>query len=86
MNQPKTSKTTDNLPHQQKRARRPNTFRRLRRSSQQRIIAGVVGGIAEYLQADPTWLRVLFSLSIVLSGGIMIIGYILLWLLLPTDK
>jgi len=73
----------DALPHDQRRARRPNTPKRLRRSRANRVVAGVLGGIAEFVDANPRTVRALFVLVTLLSGGIAAIGYLILWLLLP---
>lgn len=35
--------------------------KRLYRSRQERVIAGVCGGLAEYFKMDPTWMRVVFK-------------------------
>jgi phage shock protein C len=61
-----------------------NTSRRLTRSSTDRIIAGVAGGIANYLDVDPTLVRLGFVL-LVLSGVTPLI-YLILWAVLPTDR
>lgn len=73
----------DALPHDQRRARRPNTTGVLRRSRRDRKIAGIVGGVAEYIGANPRWVRLAFALATFFSGGILLIGYLLLWWLLP---
>lgn len=61
--------------------------RRLRRSRNDRMIAGVCGGIAEYFVLDPTVVRVLYVLvsilSVVFPGTIV---YILLWILIPARE
>lgn len=59
---------------------------RLRRSREHRIVAGVCGGIAEWLGWDPTWVRVSFVLvSLVpLVPGLLL--YALLWLLMPRAR
>lgn len=58
---------------------------KLHRSQNSRIIAGVMGGIAEYLGWSPTWVRVLFvivsSLSVAVPG---ILIYIVLWFVMPN--
>ncbi len=74
---------TSGLPHDQRRARRPDTAGVLRRSKQNRMIAGIVGGVAEYIGANPRRVRLVFALATFFSGGILAIGYLLLWLLLP---
>ena len=59
----------------------------LRRSRSNRMIAGVVGGLARYLGMDVTLARVLFVLISVCSAafpGILI--YILFWVLTPEEE
>jgi phage shock protein PspC (stress-responsive transcriptional regulator) len=58
--------------------------RRLYRSRRERIIAGVGGGLGEYFDVDPTIVRLLFVLATVL-GGIGVIVYIVLWLIMPRE-
>ncbi len=56
----------------------------LYRSHRYRIIAGVCGGIAEWLGWNPTVVRILFVLISVLSIAFPgIIVYIALWILMP---
>lgn len=58
--------------------------RGLQRSRRHRVVAGVCGGIAEWLGWDPTLVRVLFVLVSVLSAGFPgILVYIALWVLMP---
>ena len=58
----------------------------LRRSNQNRIVAGVCGGIAEWLGWDPTVVRVGYVLISVLSAAFPgIIAYIIMWLLMPEE-
>jgi phage shock protein PspC (stress-responsive transcriptional regulator) len=48
-------------------------------------IAGVCGGFAEYLEADPTMVRllwVLLSLGLPPAG---ILGYIIAWIVIPKE-
>ena len=52
--------------------------KRLYRSRDERMIAGVCGGLAEYFEADPTLIRLIWVL-IVLMGGAGIIGYLVAW-------
>ncbi len=49
---------------------------RLERSTTNKVIAGVCGGIAEYLQVDPTLVRVFVVAGTILSGGLGLLGYI----------
>lgn len=55
---------------------------RLRRSSTNRVIAGVCGGIAEYLGVSAKVLRALVILSFLLPGP-QVIFYIAAWVLMP---
>ena len=54
------------------------------RSRNDRMIAGVAGGLAAYFKIDPLIVRLGFALLAMLNGvGIML--YLLLWLLLPNE-
>ena len=56
----------------------------LRRSRTDRMIAGVVGGLAEYLGIDPTLARVGFVVLSVISAGFPgILVYLVLWAVIP---
>jgi phage shock protein C len=56
----------------------------LRRSRSNRMIAGVVGGLAEYWSVDPTLARVIFVIASILSAAFPgTIVYIILWLIVP---
>ncbi|HET8837087.1 MAG TPA: PspC domain-containing protein [Gemmatimonadales bacterium] len=61
--------------------------RPLRRSKTDRVIAGVVGGLARYFGVDPTLLRVVYVVGSVVSAAFPgILVYILLWLLIPEAE
>ncbi len=51
--------------------------------SRNRIIAGVCAGIAEYLNIDPTVVRVLWAVFSLFSFGVGILAYILCWIIIP---
>lgn len=56
----------------------------LHRSRQHRVIAGVCGGIAEWLGWSPTAVRVLYVMISALSVAVPgILLYIVLWLVMP---
>ena len=61
------------------------SYKKLYRSSKNSMIAGVCGGIAEYLDRDPTWIRLVFVLFL-LFGGSAVLVYVLLWLIVPLDE
>ena len=56
---------------------------RLERSITNKVVAGVCGGIGEYLQVDPTLVRVFFVLGTILTGGLGLLGYIVLIVMMP---
>lgn len=58
---------------------------RLHKSTKDRKVAGVCGGIAEYLNADPTIIRLVFALM-VLGWGTGVLAYIVLALVLPEGE
>ena len=60
-----------------------NTQKRMYRSTQERMFAGVCGGIAEYLDVDPTLVRLFFVALTLLSGGQGLLIYIVLMLVVP---
>jgi phage shock protein C len=62
-----------------------NTQKRLYRSTQERMFAGVCGGIAEYLDVDPTLVRLFFVALTLLSGGQGLLIYIVLMLVVPEQ-
>ena len=58
--------------------------KQLRRSRSNRSIAGVCGGLADYLGADVTLLR-LVTLFLILFGGLSIWVYVILWIAIPEE-
>ncbi|PXV60763.1 phage shock protein C (PspC) family protein [Dyella jiangningensis] len=56
--------------------------KRLHRSLTDRKIAGVCGGVAEYLGWDPTLVRLLWVI-LTLLGGSGVLIYIVLWIVMP---
>lgn len=61
--------------------------RSLRRSSQHRMIAGVIGGLAEYFDLDATVLRVVYVIGSILSAAFPgILVYVLLWIVVPLQR
>ena len=62
------------------------SHRPLHRSREQRMIAGVCGGIARWLGWNPNVVRVLYIAVSVLSAAFPgILVYILLWILMPQE-
>jgi len=57
--------------------------RQLRRSTSNRMIAGICSGIGEYANMDPTIVRLLAVLLFFLTGPGMIVAYIIMALIIP---
>ena len=58
----------------------------LHRSKQNKMIAGVCGGIAEQLGWDPTLVRILYVVISIFSAAFPgILVYLILWILLPLQ-
>jgi len=59
-------------------------YKRLYRSDDERIIAGVCAGIGEYFGIDPVLVRIVWIITIFFGGGGILI-YLLAWLLIPRQ-
>ena len=57
--------------------------RRLYRRRDNRVLAGVASGLADYLGADPVWIRVAF-VAATFFGGIGILAYLVAWVAMPV--
>lgn len=58
--------------------------KRLYRSSTQRVVGGVCGGLGEYFAVDPVWFRIGF-IVLAIGGGSGVLAYVVMWLALePT--
>ena len=58
--------------------------KRLLRSRNDRMIAGVAGGLAAYLNIDPLFIRLGF-LVLAFMNGMGALLYVILWLLIPNE-
>ena len=59
--------------------------RQLRRSADDKMLAGVAGGIARYLDADVTLVRLIIVVLALFSGAGVAALYLAAWLLIPQD-
>jgi phage shock protein C len=62
-----------------------STPKLLRRSRTDRVLGGVCGGLARYLGIDPVAARVLYVVGSFLTGGGLILGYAILWIVIPEE-
>ena len=56
---------------------------KLRKSRTDKMLAGVCGGLAEYLGWDATLVRIIFALILVSSFGTAVLAYFILAIVMP---
>ena len=59
--------------------------RRLYRSRKNRVFAGVAGGLGEYFDIDPVFVRVIFVVA-TLAGASGLLAYVILWIVVPKER
>src|SRR4051794_41815925 len=72
------------LPQSPPPADPPPVPRRLTRSSSDKVLAGVAGGLGRYFDIDP----IIFRIGVVvltLAGGAGVLAYLAAWVLVPDD-
>jgi phage shock protein C len=57
--------------------------RRLYRSRRDSVLGGVAGGVAEYLDLDPSIVRVIWAILAIVTGGLFLLLYIVMWIVVP---
>jgi len=57
--------------------------RRLFRSLNDKVIGGVAGGVAEYLELDPSIVRVVWAVLAIFTAGVFFVLYIVMWIVVP---
>jgi phage shock protein C len=57
--------------------------RRLFRSRSDTILGGVAGGVAEYLDVDPSLVRIIWAILAIVTGGIFVVLYVVMWIVVP---
>lgn len=62
------------------------TSKKLMRSATDKMICGVCGGIGEYLNIDPTLIRILWALLSLGSCGSALLIYIIAAVIMPEDN
>ena len=60
--------------------------KRLHKSATDSMLFGVAGGMAEYFGADPTLVRLAWVLVGLASGGLALIVYVILAIIVPTQS
>lgn len=57
--------------------------KKLFRSTLDKRIAGICGGLGEYLNVDPTVMRIMFVAGFFLTGSLMFWAYLVMWIVIP---
>ncbi|MCX6266760.1 MAG: PspC domain-containing protein [Bacteroidetes bacterium] len=59
--------------------------KRLYRSTKDRILGGVCGGLGNYFTIDPVLVRVLWAVSFFI-GGVGFLAYLICWIIVPEER
>jgi len=62
-----------------------NDYKTLTRSKSNRMIAGVCAGLGDYLNIDPTIVRLLFVLGFFTFNGAMLLVYLIMAIVTPEQ-
>jgi phage shock protein C len=57
----------------------------LRRSKQNRMVAGVCGGLAEFFGVTPFWFRLAFLIALIPGGVPGILVYLVMMVIIPSE-
>lgn len=60
-------------------------MKKLYRSRKDAMVAGVCGGLAEYIGVDSAIVRLVFAVAVVM-GGIGVLAYFLAWIIIPEGS
>lgn len=52
--------------------------------SKEKMVAGVCAGLANYINIDPTIMRILFVI-IAFAGGASVLVYLIMWIVMPEE-
>jgi len=63
----------------------PSNEKRLYRS-RERVFGGVLGGLAKYMNVDPSIVRIVYVLAFFITGaGALLLAYIVGWIVVPEE-
>ncbi|MGN9812043.1 PspC domain-containing protein [Micromonospora sp. BQ11] len=60
-------------------------YKQLRRPTHDRMVAGVASGVGRYFAVDPNLVRVVFAVGGLLTGGLALLAYPIMWFLMPEE-
>jgi phage shock protein PspC (stress-responsive transcriptional regulator) len=58
---------------------------RIYRSHDERMLAGVAGGLAEYFDVDPTLVRLAWAIATLATGPVAVLLYLICALIIPRE-
>lgn len=61
-------------------------MRRLMRSDSDQMVAGVIGGLAQYFNIDSNLLRLIFVILTFMSVGLMVLIYFAAMIIIPNER
>jgi phage shock protein PspC (stress-responsive transcriptional regulator) len=61
------------------------TRKTLRRSSDNRILLGICGGLGEFFGINPIWFRLAFVIAAIPGGLPGLLIYLILWVIMPKS-
>ncbi|NMC84431.1 MAG: PspC domain-containing protein [Anaerolineaceae bacterium] len=62
-----------------------NQPKRLYRSNKDRMLAGICGGLGEYLNVDPTIVRLVAVLGFFVTASAVFWAYLIMWIVIPEQ-
>lgn len=65
-------------------SRPSDSVKRIYRSRSERMLGGVCGGLAKYINADVTIVRIIFFILLIF-GGVSFLVYIVMWIIIPQE-
>ena len=66
-------------------AKTDKPIKRLYRSNRNKVLGGVCGGIAEYLEVDVVVVRLVWAILTLASMGMGLLAYIIAWVIIPLE-
>ena len=63
----------------------PPRYRRLTRTSWDAPVSGVCGGLARYFGVDPTLIRILTVIGVVVTFPVGLVAYVVAWAVIPKE-
>ncbi len=60
--------------------------KRLYRNKKEKMVGGVCAGIGDFLDIDPTIVRLTWAILTILSVGVGLIAYLVAWAIIPEER